>query len=311
LQASYLEQVSRRKRWYTTAILYAMAAATSPALPGFSYAQAAKGLAPATSASQSQTESSPNTPGLLSTERKSCTPESEKLDPLHTTTVTGKDDEIPKDLASKQVSEEADAVSRAKPNPESNSSTTAHYTASSHSDSKQASESTSPNLVASTATLPREDESSFTPNGSSESWDKQSETSAMAERFTQITDSGKERSGDDDWVSVPAPKVEKELKAAPIPTVNIWQQRKEAQEAKAKASAALRSSAAAPAPTKPKAQTHPARNLETPAQDDETKRRPSGKLGDKVDGTLRKKQVDDTKTRDDGKCSLFRCNACC
>nr|KAK5438705.1 hypothetical protein LTR18_008682 [Exophiala xenobiotica] len=46
----------------------------------------------------------------------------------------------------------------------------------------------------------------------------------------------KSKDPDEDWekVSVPSMTAEKELKAAPIPVVNIWQQRREAQAAKAK-----------------------------------------------------------------------------
>lgn len=46
----------------------------------------------------------------------------------------------------------------------------------------------------------------------------------------------KTKEADDDWekVSIPSSTADKELKAAPIPVVNIWQQRREAQQAKLK-----------------------------------------------------------------------------
>lgn len=46
----------------------------------------------------------------------------------------------------------------------------------------------------------------------------------------------KSKDAEEDWekVSVPSMTAEKELKAAPIPVVNVWQQRREAQAAKAK-----------------------------------------------------------------------------
>ncbi len=288
-----------------------MAAAASPALPAFSYAQAAKGLAPAISATHSQAESSVNTPEISSSERKSPIPGSEKLESLQTTAGAEKSEEISNDVATKMVHHDAEIASTVKSNSDKNSSTSTKQISSSHPDSKHVSESTSPSLVASVATLPPEDEYPSTPNGTSESWDKQSETSAIAEKSTQMTEGGKDKIGDDqDWVNVSAPKSEKDLKAAPIPAVNIWQQRKEAQEAKAKASTPLRSSVAIPAPNKSKPQNQTGRHMEAQGQDDGTKRRPSGKLADKGDGISKKKPADDTKVRDDGKCSFLRSKCC-
>ncbi|KAL2872120.1 La domain family [Aspergillus lucknowensis] len=89
-----------------------------------------------------------------------------------------------------------------------------------------------------TSMLSKDDEASSIPSGNSEStWDKQSQVSGSDKQNgpaegTKGKASGKEK---------PAPP--KELKAAPLPIVNIWQQRKEAQEAKVKAAAALKPSA--------------------------------------------------------------------
>lgn len=276
-----------------------MAAATSPALPAFSYAQAAKGRATAPSATPPQAESSANTPDIMSTGRKSSIPQPERLESLNTAAGAGKEDEIMDDI-SKMVHGNVDVASTVKSNLDKSSSLPTKPISSSHSDSKQISGSTSPNLMASVPTLPREAEYSPTPNGSSESWDKQSETSATADRPAPMTESGKEKNGEDDWVNVPP----KALKAAPIPAVNIWQQRKEAQEAKAKANAAPRSPAAAAVPIKSKPPTQPGRHVESQPEDDEAKRRPSGKLPDKSDAVSKKKQLDETRTTngDDGKC---------
>lgn len=285
-----------------------MAAATSPALPAFSYAQAAKGLAPAPSTAQSQAEPSVNNPDMLSTERTASTPEPEKLDSLNVTAGVVKDNEISNGLISKMVHDDVKTGSTTKSTSDSSGSTSnIKQTSSSLSGSKEVSESTSPSLVASVTTLPREDEISSTQNGSSESWDKQSQNSALAERPVQIADNGKTHNADDDWVSVSAPKAEKELKAAPIPAVNIWQQRKEAQAAKAKADAALRSSTVSAAPNKPKPQSQPTRHVEAQGDNDETKRKSSAKLTEKGDGNSKKKQFDDPKGRDDGKCPVLRC----
>jgi la-related protein 1 len=282
-------------------------AGTSPALPAFSYAQAAKGLAPAT---QSQPDSSVNTSETPSTVRKSSIPDQEKLESPPAPASAGKIDEVSYDIVAKAVPDDADTTSTAKVNPDKSFSSATKQTSASHPDSKQASETTSPSLVPSVATLPREDESSSTPNDSSESWDKQSEASALAEKMTQ-TDGGKEKAGDEDWINVSAPKVEKELKAAPIPAVNFWQQRMEATAAKAKADVALRSSTGAAAPVKPKPQVQPGRHMESQTQDDESKRKSSGRFIDKGDGIAKKKQLDDTKARDDSKCSFLRsCEGC-
>lgn len=282
-----------------------MAATTSPALPAFSYAQAAKGLAPAISATNSQPESSVNVSDMSSTEKKAFNVQPEKLEPLHTTPSAGKNDETPNDIVPKMVGDDGDIASNGQPNPDKKSSSITKLTSSSHSDSKQVSESTSPSLVASVATLPREDENSSTQNGSSESWDKQSETSAPAEKAVPSTAGEKDKNRDDDWVNLPASKVEKALKAAPIPAVNIWQQRKEAQEARVRANAGSHSSIAVAAPIKTKPPTQPGRHMEVQAQDDETKRRPSGKIADRSDGNSKKKQAGDIKVPDDGKCSFF------
>ncbi|KAI2084415.1 hypothetical protein LOZ36_004808 [Ophidiomyces ophidiicola] len=99
--------------------------------------------------------------------------------------------------------------------------------------------SSSPSIAtASTGTIPKEDDMSLTPNGSSDStWDKQSQASLTIERShvrEGAEDDSSEKGTEKSIASV------KELKPAPIPTVNIWQQRLEAQEAKARASAALK-----------------------------------------------------------------------
>lgn len=287
------------------ALVVRMAAATSPALPAFSYAQAAKGLAPAASTTHSQTESSLNTPDLSSTERKSSIPDSDKLEAVHITAAAGKKDENVDSIVSKETPDDVNVVSTVNTSSDKNTGSVVKPAVAPHSDSKQIFSSTSPTLVASLATLPLEDEFSSNQNGTSESWDKQSEVSVAAEKSTQLTESGKEKGGDDDWVNVSVPKIEKELKAAPIPAVNVWQQRKEAQEAKTKASAALRSSFAAATPNNPKPQAQIDRSDEAPARDYEI-RRPSGKFGEKPDGSSKKKQMDDTKARDESKFSFLR-----
>ena len=68
----------------------------------------------------------------------------------------------------------------------------------------------------------------------SSSWDQTSQTSTSAEKAQESTEKDKVKDSEDDWekVSVPSVSAEKELKVAPVPTVNIWLQRKEAHNAK-------------------------------------------------------------------------------
>lgn len=83
----------------------------------------------------------------------------------------------------------------------------------------------------------------MTMNASSDStWDKQSQTSHSPEKTPIPVETEKQRENEDDTEKeqsgekdVVQPVV---LKPAPPPTLNVWQQRKEAQEAKAKANSA-------------------------------------------------------------------------
>ncbi|KAL5358275.1 hypothetical protein BJX96DRAFT_39234 [Aspergillus floccosus] len=77
------------------------------------------------------------------------------------------------------------------------------------------------------------EEESNTPNGTSESSSEKPSETPAADKQSNGTEKKK---GDEKEKSEPP----KELKAAPLPSVNIWQQRKEAQEAKAKAIASLK-----------------------------------------------------------------------
>lgn len=100
------------------------------------------------------------------------------------------------------------------------------------------------------------------------------------EKSTLLSESDKNKETDDDWdkVSIPSVAAEKELKAAPIPTVNIWQQRKELQDAKLKEQRQSSPSTMA----KPKSQALPAR--------DDTKRKQPTKdaIADRESATQRR-----------------------
>ncbi|KAK2752823.1 hypothetical protein FQN55_005955 [Onygenales sp. PD_40] len=218
-------------------------------MPAFSYAQAAKGLSTASTAQPSVEKQS-----------KSSTTSS---DPSRTAAGSVDGDGSVQtaasstDLESSTVATEPiDATDRSQAPSERNSNSTVTAPAA-NVPSKNISGTSSPSVgTASTTTLPKEDDISLTPNGSSDStWDKQSQASGPVEKSTQTPESTKEKQGEDGWEKE-TPAVN-ELKAAPLPAFNIWQQRKEAQEAKAKATAALKPTT--PATSKPvnsKASTH-------------------------------------------------------
>jgi len=92
-----------------------------------------------------------------------------------------------------------------------------------------------------------------------------------------VTSNEKEKSkeGDEDWekISIPSTTAEKELKAAPIPVVNFWQQRREAAQAKLKEQVTQRT----PAPTSTQAKSRP----QTTASD-EARRKSSNHEGASV-----------------------------
>ncbi|KAJ5740798.1 Winged helix-turn-helix transcription repressor DNA-binding [Penicillium malachiteum] len=97
---------------------------------------------------------------------------------------------------------------------------------------------TSSPSVRSTTTQSKEGDSSNTSNGTQDaSSEKQAQADTKAEKTDKAENSSeetKEKAGKSDKAEKNTPP--KELKAAPLPTVNIWQQRKEAQELKAKTS---------------------------------------------------------------------------
>lgn len=182
-----------------------MAASTekmSADAPVFSYAQAAKGVAPV------QTQQA--NPAATPVDEKTSAPASDSNPETSMDTEVASTNGVAEPVSKAQEPIEVDMKKSA-----SGTSTPSHTTSS-------------------TATLPKEDDASSTPNGSSDStWDKQSQVSSSVDRSSQATEASKEKASDNGWEKTPVPA--KELKAAPIPAVNIWQQRREAQDAKTKA----------------------------------------------------------------------------
>ncbi|KAF7590134.1 hypothetical protein BBP40_003247 [Aspergillus hancockii] len=175
----------------------------------FSYAQAAKGVSPAQ-------------PSKMTTEPTPASKPEEQNDETNAqeaeNTVTAKA-EASQETEMAPANFEKEVKSAAVENPKADVSGTS-----------------SPSVGnSSTSTLPKDDEGSNTPNGTSEStWDKQSQVSGT-DKQSNGTENAKEKPAEKEK-SVPP----KELKAAPLPAVNIWQQRKEAQDAKAKATTAVK-----------------------------------------------------------------------
>ncbi|KAL2845847.1 hypothetical protein BJX68DRAFT_131992 [Aspergillus pseudodeflectus] len=156
----------------------------------FSYAQAAKGIA---STQPSKTPSESTTPVSKSDEQAS-------IDSLQTST----DATAPK-------TEEVDIVAV---NGENDATPADSKADISGPPSPKAS-------TAQTSTTSKDDEASAAPSGNSEStWDKQSQASGSDKQ--NATEGNKKKSEKEK----PAPP--KELKAAPLPAVNIWDKRKEA-----------------------------------------------------------------------------------
>ncbi|KAL4879487.1 hypothetical protein BJY04DRAFT_208620 [Aspergillus karnatakaensis] len=222
----------------------------------FSYAQAAKGVAP----TPSKTPSESNTPVSKSDEQES------------------EISQTSADIAEPSVEAPADVDSPAANNEKEVSS----------ADSKvEASETSSSTAAAQSSTISREDESSGAPNGTSEStWDKESQTSGT-DKQSGTSEGAKGKTAEKEKEK-PAPP--KELKAAPLPAVNIWQQRKEAQEAKTKATT----------PSKPVTKIGvPKPTSETSSTTEESQEQPKISSKKKGGDSADKKKGDGAKSREE------------
>ncbi|EED24021.1 La domain family [Talaromyces stipitatus ATCC 10500] len=189
--------------------------AIKPEVSTFSYAQAAKGLAASSTSQNAKTTDQSGKSTQDSEVTKSSGPE-------HTANSVSAE--------SSRLSEKAESIA----DHESKSATTG-------STKNAVSGASSPSFgTASTSTLAKEDEIPTITNGDSH-WENKSQASATADKSN--TNNDKDEKKDDSAKPADKNLPLKELKAAPPPAVNVWQQRKEAQEAKAKASAAMLKSA--------------------------------------------------------------------
>ncbi|KAB8078978.1 hypothetical protein BDV29DRAFT_121393 [Aspergillus leporis] len=227
----------------------------------FSYAQAAKGVAPA------QPSNVTTEPTLASKPEQNDENTAQEAE----NTVTSKAEES-QETEKAPVNSEKESESAAVENPKADVSGTS-----------------SPSVGNSTSTLPKDDEGSNTPNGTSEStWDKQSQASGTDKQSNGVENAKEKSAGKEK--SVPP----KELKAAPLPAVNIWQQRKEAQEAKVKATTTVKPTGSA-AKTGTSKATSTASSISGENQQDQPKAG-SKKKGADIDGAKdrRAKGRDDT-----------------
>lgn len=260
-------------------------------MPTFSYAQAAKGF------SSPAPTSTPAADQPTKSAQISDQPVANGIDSSKQETTPSADApasaEAPADQDKSQPMEAKESLTVSTDTPASTKNTVSGATSPSYG-------------TASSVTLPKEDDISFTPNGSSDStWDKQSQISGPVEK-DQSVDGGAEKPSEDGGER--APHTPKELKAAPIPTVNVWQKRMETQNAKAKTNvmpkpngtvsskAAAKSSSASPQTT-------------SDSQFDSSKGVNKKKFGGAPDASEtkeRRKPADGGKFKDEGEYDCFQ-----
>ena len=213
-----------------------MSSASSPAMPAFSYAQAAKGLAPAATQPAKDIKDDPLDANQFNkgVAKPELHPQPPQKPPRRQSRVEEKDvkkstkDEAAPESSREESQEKDSASSNRRPQQKTPASSVA-----------------SPRIVAN---------NDATKDGSSNP--AQTETldaSVVLDRESNASEKGKTKENEDDWEKISIPSsaaAEKELKAAPIPVVNIWQQRKEAQEAKKRDVPTAKANTSAPITTK-------------------------------------------------------------
>lgn len=202
----------------------------------FSYAQAAKGRTPSVPSTLPPGKVPTEPMGVSERKISVSEPKITVIDSRHTEGQAGKTSEEENAKVGPEATAASPSASEAQtkspiPHLQRQPETQPHVTASTPS---------SPSYgTASISTLPKEDETLSAGNGSSDStWDKQSQGSRNGQnaqngiKSNEKNESDKEQSTIPNWdEDSPAPAC---LKEAPPPAVNIWQHRKELQDAKAK-----------------------------------------------------------------------------
>ena len=218
-----------------------------PAQPGpvFSYAQAAKGKSPSI-----HPTSPPSKTVSEATETHSAQPKPQDISVKQSN--TDESEPIPRPSEGR-AAKATDWRSGMNPDSLSNGKATTNTTTATPSPQRRSeaqsqnagSAPSSPDFGSATASLlPKEDDLFSIPNGSSDStWDKHSQTSRGGDKNGEKAENAKETDMEEkdakeadsktSWdEEPPSPTI---LKEAPPPTINFWQQRMEAQEAKARA----------------------------------------------------------------------------
>ncbi|CAI7609937.1 unnamed protein product [Penicillium glandicola] len=178
----------------------------------FSYAQAAKGVSGTPTPSKTPSES----------EKTDSKPEEQ---PTAETTPTTNDAPAPT---------ESEPVEKSEVVVEENKDDDFTTVTSKHAAKTKAinSRTSSPSVRTGSKSRKSKDDDSNTPNGNADATaEKQAPSEGQTEKAEGAAEKSTEKSEDSEKTASPP----KELKAAPLPSVNIWQQRREAQDAKVKA----------------------------------------------------------------------------
>lgn len=239
----------------------------------FSYAQAAKGLSSTQTTRPSSTE--PNDAGSKSEEQ-----------------IADSDAQVNQDPAASEK-DAARGTEKVAAEPSSKEEEPALVT-----NAKKDIPGTSSSSVGNSSTAPKDEESSNTANGTSEStWDKQSQASGTEKPNGAATGEESEKSSEKEK-NAPPPK---ELKAAPLPSVNVWQQRKEAQEAKTKVTGNLKPASPANKPAPSKTTVSSTSSTSGDVQQDQPKAALKKKAADGASENVKPRgKADGGKNREDG-----------
>ena len=225
-----------------------MSTSAGAAAPVFSYAQAAKGLTPATSTQNTSRNESP------------AASEKSTKDRLGSDSASNPSTKAPKSKTESEKPQNVD-VTPTRSLPVSSSKDTGGrdevVLGRNSQDNEREGKATSAEDVSSPGQNSQHDDAR--PSMRSRRTTSADQSQEAATRDKSVGDK-KSKESEDDWekVSVPSVAAEKELKAAPIPLVNFWKQRQEAQAAKAKEAQGQQrvSSSISPAQTtKPKVAT--------------------------------------------------------
>lgn len=209
-----------------------MSTTTSPAPPVFSYAQAARGLQSGVASSQKSTDASASSSEKGAKGVQSSTTEDQKQ---HARPKSPDVKPSTEDRGDESQNESQDWATSSELTDKQNAKSMKRSEAEAPEDSKTTMSPATTSLSESEPAGPAKDAETLTgQNGTTDSWEPQSESLIPADTALVSNEKEKSQIGDGDWEVVSAPSVsqEKEFKPAPAPPVNIWQQRQMALDAK-------------------------------------------------------------------------------